>query len=72
MIDSSKLTSAEQALALAADSLLACEPNGTPQSGNASDASVSERLGIYGIYPLPKRGAAVSNELLDRLADGTA
>jgi hypothetical protein len=30
---------------------------------------VSERLGVYGIEPLPARGGVVSNELIDRLRD---
>jgi hypothetical protein len=29
----------------------------------------SERLAVYGIHPLPKRGGIVSNELIDRLRD---
>ena len=31
--------------------------------------TVSERLGAYGIEPLPARGGIVSNELIDRLRD---
>ena len=30
---------------------------------------VSERLGKYGIHPLPPRGGIVTNELIDRLRD---
>jgi hypothetical protein len=30
---------------------------------------VSERLGSYGIHPLPARGGVVSNEMIDRLRD---
>ena len=34
--------------------------------------TASERIGAYGIHPLPARGALVSNEMIDRLreADG--
>lgn len=31
--------------------------------------AVSERLGTYGIEPLPARGGLVSNELIDRLRE---
>lgn len=31
--------------------------------------SVSERLGAYGIHPLPPRGGVVSNDLIDRIRD---
>jgi hypothetical protein len=38
--------------------------------GDASvPLAVSERLGFYGIKPLPARGGIVSNELIDRLRD---
>ena len=30
---------------------------------------VAEPLAAYGIYPLPPRGAIISNELIDRLRD---
>jgi hypothetical protein len=39
-------------------------------SASASlSASASERLGVYGIEPLPARGSIISNELIDRLQD---
>jgi hypothetical protein len=36
---------------------------------SAPSLAVSERLGVYGIEPLPARGGLVSNELIDRLRD---
>ena len=37
---------------------------------NASLANLaSEQLAVYGIHPLPARGALISNELVDRLRD---
>jgi hypothetical protein len=39
------------------------------QQSASAPLSVSERLGVYGIEPLPARGGIVSNELIDRLRD---
>ena len=39
------------------------------RDGSGAPPQVSERLAIYGIRPLPKRGGVVSNELIDRLRD---
>ncbi len=41
----------------------------TPPAGTASPLQVSERLAAYGIEPLPARGGAVTNELIDRLRE---
>ena len=38
-----------------------------PRRSNAP--KVSERLGKFGIHPLPPRGGIVTNELIDRLRD---
>lgn len=40
-----------------------------PASGAKEAPRASERLATYGIHPLPRRGAIVSNELIDRLRD---
>ena len=39
------------------------------QQGPPPRPGVSEPLAVYGIHPLPPRGAVVSNELIDRLRD---
>lgn len=36
---------------------------------SAPGPNVSERLGAYGIHPLPPRGGVVSNDLIDRIRD---
>jgi hypothetical protein len=38
-------------------------------SANPTTVGVSEPLHQYGIFPLPKRGAIVSNELVNKLRD---
>lgn len=40
-----------------------------PVTAESRTQQVSERLGAYGISPLPARGGIVSNELIDRLRD---
>jgi len=40
-----------------------------PASGAQEVSHASERLASYGINPLPRRGAIVSNDLIDRLRD---
>ncbi len=40
-----------------------------PDRGPVPATPVSERLAVYGIHPLPKRGGIVTNELIDRLRD---
>jgi hypothetical protein len=37
--------------------------------GTSAAAAVAEQEEFYGFQPLPRRGAAVSNELIDRLRD---
>ena len=43
--------------------------NAYPERAGTTPAQVSERIAIYGIHPLPARGALVSNEMVDRLRD---
>jgi hypothetical protein len=38
-------------------------------TGQAGAGHVAEPRGFYGFAPLPHRGAAVSNELIDQLRD---
>lgn len=40
-----------------------------PPTTPSNPMHVSDRLGSYGIHPLPARGTIVSNELIDRLRD---
>jgi hypothetical protein len=54
--------------ALAQGSALPQHSASASLSASAS-ASASERLGVYGIEPLPARGSIISNELIDRLQD---
>jgi len=40
-----------------------------PANNPTPVSQVSERLALYGIHPLPKRGGIVTNELIDRVRD---
>lgn len=42
---------------------------GGSSPGETKATVASEQLATYGIRPLPKRGAVISNELIDRLRD---
>ena len=54
---------ARRAFAQPAEGTAGAQP---PQS---SAPKVAERLGRYGIHPMPPRGGIVTNELIDRLRD---
>jgi hypothetical protein len=43
--------------------------NAYPERAANTPPQVSERIAMYGVHPLPARGALVSNEMIDRLRD---